>query len=170
MDDARPDTLSTADRAPDLAEVLRWHGGWAAALALAALLLWLTAPWTRGTGLALALGAAPAVGLLIARNYDGPRLRTGLVIAWALAGAAAATLTGGLASPLAVWCLAPMVAAHLIGGLIACPRARPWRCWRLRGPRWPRRSAWPARSPRAPWASVSASPAWPPPRWARPPP
>ncbi|MDR3513498.1 MAG: hypothetical protein P4L73_17815, partial [Caulobacteraceae bacterium] len=105
-----------AGPAPDLGPALRWHAGWALALAAAAVVLWLTVPWTGGTGLALAAGAAPALGLLIVRNYDGPRLRFGLIIAWALAGAAAASLTGGVAGPLAVWCLAPIVAAGLVGG------------------------------------------------------
>jgi cell cycle sensor histidine kinase DivJ len=120
MDDSHAKALDPAELSPDpglgLGEALRWHGGWAGALALAAIVLWLTVPWSRGTGLALAVGAAPAIGLLIARNYDGPRLRSGLVIAWALAGALAAVFTGGLASPLAVWCLAPMIAAGLLGG------------------------------------------------------
>ncbi len=120
MDDSRANTQTAPDPGPDpgpgLDDALRWHGGWAGALALAAGVLWLTAPWSAGTGPALAVGAAPAIGLLIARNYDGPRLRAGVVAAWALAGALAAALTGGLASPLAVWCLAPMIAAGLLGG------------------------------------------------------
>ena len=44
--------------------------GWAGALAIASVALWITAPWTHGTGFALGLGMAPALGLLIARNYD----------------------------------------------------------------------------------------------------
>jgi cell cycle sensor histidine kinase DivJ len=120
MEDTRANVMTPADLRPEpglgLGEALRWHGGWAGALAMAAAVLWMTVPWSRGTGLALAVGAAPAIGLLIARNYDGPRLRTGLVVAWALAGALAALFTGGLASPLAVWCLAPMIVAGLLGG------------------------------------------------------
>jgi cell cycle sensor histidine kinase DivJ len=120
MDESQTTALSLSDLdpdlGPDLGEALRWHGGWAGALLLAAVVLWLSVPWSRGTGLALAVGAAPAVGLLIARNYDGQRLRTGLVIAWAIAGALAAALTGGLSSPLAVWCLSPMIVAGLLGG------------------------------------------------------
>ena len=120
MEDSRANAMTPADLRPEpglgLGEALRWHGGWAGALALAAAVLWLTVPWSRGTGLALAVGAAPAIGLLIARNNDGPRLRTGLVVAWAIAGALAALFTGGLASPLAVWCLAPMIVAGLLGG------------------------------------------------------
>jgi cell cycle sensor histidine kinase DivJ len=120
MDDSRPDSLTApqlgSDRGSELGVVLRWHVGWAGALALAAVVLWLTVPWSRGTGLALAIGAAPALGLMIARNYDGPRLRAGIVVAWAAAGAFSAALTGGLASPLAAWCLAPMIAAGLLGG------------------------------------------------------
>jgi cell cycle sensor histidine kinase DivJ len=120
MDESQTTALSLSDLdpdlGPDLGEALRWHGGWVGALLLAAVVLWLSVPWSRGTGLALAVGAAPAVGLLIARNYDGQRLRTGLVIAWAFAGALAAALTGGLSSPLAVWCLSPMLVAGLLGG------------------------------------------------------
>ena len=120
MDESQTHALTLSDLnpdlGPDLGEALRWHGGWAGALLLAAIVLWLSVPWSRGTGLALAVGAAPAVGLLIARNYDGQRLRTGLVVAWALAGALAAALTGGLSSPLAVWCLSPMIVAGLLGG------------------------------------------------------
>jgi cell cycle sensor histidine kinase DivJ len=101
---------------PDLGPALRWHAGWVIALAVAAVALWLTAPWTGGTGLALAAGAAPALGLLIVRNYDGPKLRLGLIVGWALAGAFAASLTGGVSGPLGVWCLAPFVVAALVGG------------------------------------------------------
>jgi cell cycle sensor histidine kinase DivJ len=118
MDESRAPTRfdSALERPPDLGEALRWHIGWFAAVCLAAAALWLTTPWIRGTGLALIVGAAPPLGLLIARRHDGARLRAGLVVAWALAGALAAILTGGLASPLAVWCLAPMLAAGLVDG------------------------------------------------------
>src|SRR5579871_293215 len=111
MDESRlmPE-IGVAD-GPPLAALARWHGGWVAAVGLAAAGLWLTAPWTHGTGPALALGAAPALAFLIARNYDGPTLRSVIVVAWAIAGGAAATLTGGVSGPLAVWCLAPMAAA-----------------------------------------------------------
>ena len=48
--------------------------------------LWLSAPLTGAAALALLVGAAPAIGFLIARNNDGPRLRLGLLIGWAAAG------------------------------------------------------------------------------------
>jgi cell cycle sensor histidine kinase DivJ len=100
----------------DLGAVLNWHVAWAGAVVLAAVLLWLTVPWGPGTGLALALSVIPAVGLLIARHYDGPRLRTTLVAVWAIIAVLAATLTGALASPLAVWCFTPLVVGTLLGG------------------------------------------------------
>jgi cell cycle sensor histidine kinase DivJ len=103
-------------RGADLNDIVFWHGGLAGILVLATIVLWLTVPWSAGVGFALAVAAVPAVGLLIARNYDGPRLRLGLVIAWALAGGLAAVLTGGPTGPLAAWQLAPIVAAGMVGG------------------------------------------------------
>ena len=66
-----------------------------------------------GTGLelaALSLGAIAALfgALLAAVGSDGARGVA--IVVWALAGAVACQLTGGVAGPLAAWCLAPLAA------------------------------------------------------------
>jgi cell cycle sensor histidine kinase DivJ len=65
---------------------------------------------------ALGLMAVPAVAsVLVLHHDDGPRRRALLLVLWAVAGALACALTGGLSGPLTPWCLAPVVAATLLG-------------------------------------------------------
>ncbi len=113
----RPDAaLAGADARPEPRSSLWWHSAWAASLALAVVGISLAAPWPNWTpGLALIVGAAPAVVANLADRAEGAGWRIGLLAVWAAAVAIAADLTGGLAGPLAVWCLAPLAASMLQG-------------------------------------------------------
>ncbi|MBS0335022.1 MAG: sensor histidine kinase, partial [Proteobacteria bacterium] len=94
---------------------VRWHLAWAVAAALAAAALALGGP-PADQALA-ALGAMAVAGLLGALLSDRPG-ETGpmlAVLAWGMAGAGAALLTGGTGGPLAAWCLAPMAAGAAFG-------------------------------------------------------
>jgi cell cycle sensor histidine kinase DivJ len=109
-----------APAAPPVSEELRivlwWHCGWALALALGVVVVSLVAPWTNWTpGLALIVGAVPAIAAIVALRWEGSGARIGLLAVWALAGAVATDLTGGVSGPLVVWCLTPLAAAILLG-------------------------------------------------------
>ncbi len=115
-----------APAAPPVSEELRivlwWHCGWAVALALGVVVVSLVAPWTSWTpGLALIVGAIPAIAAIVALRWEGPGARIGLLAVWAAAGAVATDLTGGVSGPLVVWCLTPLAAAILLG-----PRRVSW--------------------------------------------
>ncbi|HEY3890028.1 MAG TPA: HAMP domain-containing sensor histidine kinase [Caulobacteraceae bacterium] len=100
----------------ELRNVLWWHCGWALALTVAAVVVSVVAPWSNGApGLALIVGAAPAIAAIVALRWETEGSRIGLLAVWALAGAVAAGLTGGLTGPLAPWCLTPLAAAILLG-------------------------------------------------------
>jgi two-component system, cell cycle sensor histidine kinase DivJ len=106
----------------ELRNGLWWHCGWALALTLGAVIVSLAAPWSNGTpGLALIVGAAPAIAAIATLRWETEWSRIGLMAIWAAAGAVAADLTGGVAGPLVVWCLTPLAAAVLLG-----PRRVPW--------------------------------------------
>ena len=95
-----------------LADALRWHGAWAAML-LAALLALVLA--FRGLDppdvAALMIAAAPGGAAFLLLRYDGPRARGLLIVGWAIAGAVACALSGGVTGPLAPLCLASLAAA-----------------------------------------------------------
>ncbi len=100
----------------ELRSVLWWHCGWALALTVAAVVVSVVAPWSNGApGLALIVGAAPAIAAIVALRWETEASRIGLLAVWALAGAVAAGLTGGLTGPLAPWCLTPLAAAIPLG-------------------------------------------------------
>ena len=108
------------DRSPpteELRDMLRWHGTWAAGVAVSLAVLIMTlrdVTWTAAA--ALLVGGAPgAAGLLLARR-DTALGRAALLAFWGMSCAIACSLTGGVAGPLAVWCLAPAVAATAFGG------------------------------------------------------
>jgi cell cycle sensor histidine kinase DivJ len=105
-----------AGPAIDTAGALRWHAGWAGALALEAVVLLFGAHAPAVLILALLIGSSPALGALAL----APSRRRGagmvLLIWWALAAALAAGLSGGLTGPLAAWCLTPLAAACVLGG------------------------------------------------------
>ena len=98
-------------------DLLQWHGAWALAVLIAFVSLAVALkglPWNV-VG-ALAGGAAPGVAGLLLRGASGRRIRAALLVLWAICGAAACLLAGGISGPLAVWCLAPVAAAAAFGG------------------------------------------------------
>ena len=102
--------------APDARGVLRWHAGWAAGIILAALALSFTARQSlAGVIPALATGLVPPLGALALSRRDSALGRDLLLVLWAVAGAVACGLTGGVSGPLAIWCAAPIVAAVALG-------------------------------------------------------
>ncbi|HEX4180711.1 MAG TPA: HAMP domain-containing sensor histidine kinase [Caulobacteraceae bacterium] len=110
---AAPDPIA----ANDGREVWRWHLVWAIGLAAAGLALamgsrqgqWAFAP-------ALGVGLLPAVGAWVLAEHDSARGRDLLLTGWAVVGALACCLSGGVSGPLAVWCAMPMAAAVILGG------------------------------------------------------
>jgi cell cycle sensor histidine kinase DivJ len=98
-------------------------------LAAAAAGAWLGVLVVAGVGLGFGLGplsasvvaalaamAVPAlVSALVLWSGDGPKRRALLIVLWAIAGAGACALTGGLSGPLTPWCLAPVAAATALG-------------------------------------------------------
>jgi two-component system, cell cycle sensor histidine kinase DivJ len=113
-DPSTPEDRSTPD--PALSDALRWHGAWAA-MVLSSLLALVLA--FRGFDppdvAAMMLAASPGLAALALYRRDGPRARAGLIALWAIGGAAACMLTGGVTGPLAPWCLAPLAAAAVFG-------------------------------------------------------
>ncbi|MDP3855418.1 HAMP domain-containing sensor histidine kinase [Phenylobacterium sp.] len=97
-------------------EAVWWSAGWLAVVVLGAAFVAAAglSPTERALT-ALAVGAAPAtVGLFLKRAH-GSGARAGLVAAWGVCAALAATMTGGVTGPLAAWLLAPMAAALAVG-------------------------------------------------------
>jgi cell cycle sensor histidine kinase DivJ len=104
----RPVPAEAADAAPRAA--LWWHAAWALAIALAAILVSLAAPWPDARpGLALIVAATPSVAAMLALRPN--RSSLALVVVWAVASVLAATLAGGASGPLAIWCVAPLAAS-----------------------------------------------------------
>jgi cell cycle sensor histidine kinase DivJ len=93
-----------------------WHLAWTLAVAASAGALALGGPGLPVADLAAlgAIGGAGVVGALLAEVGD-ETAAVGAILIWALAGAAAALLTGGTAGPLAAWCLAPLAAGAAFG-------------------------------------------------------
>jgi cell cycle sensor histidine kinase DivJ len=90
---------------------LAWHLAWAAAVGLAVGGLasqGLLAPGVEFAAL-LASAAAALVGAGLAVS-SSDAARGVAILVWALAGAVACQLTGGVAGPLAAWCLSPLAA------------------------------------------------------------
>ena len=84
------------------------------------------------SGLAIALGLGPLSGavtlalvvmgvpslvtaVVLGGSSDGPNRRALLLVLWAIAGALACGLAGGLSGPLTPLCLAPVAAATALG-------------------------------------------------------
>jgi cell cycle sensor histidine kinase DivJ len=99
-------------------------------LAAAGAAVWLGVLAVVGLGIAFGLGplsgalisafavmGIPALvtALVLGGSADGPNRRAFLLVAWAVAGAAACGLAGGLSGPLTPWCLAPVAAATALG-------------------------------------------------------
>jgi cell cycle sensor histidine kinase DivJ len=93
-----------------------WSLSWLGALIIAAVALWigfdaLDTPIVA----ALIVAGAPALASLALLLGDTRRARTLLLALWALCGATACGLTGGLSGPLAPWCLLPLAFAPVLG-------------------------------------------------------
>jgi len=97
-----------------------WQAGWLAAAALAGLLLAAAGLLTLGRGTAaLTVGAAPALwALMLTLAPRRAPLQVSMILVWALGGALASLLTGGVGGPLGAWCLGPLAAAVFM--------RRPW--------------------------------------------
>ncbi|HEY4032050.1 MAG TPA: HAMP domain-containing sensor histidine kinase [Caulobacteraceae bacterium] len=91
---------------------------------------WLGVLAVAGLGIALGLGPLSdaviwafvvmgvpslATALILGGSSDGPNRRALLLVLWAVAGAVACGLGGGLSGPLTAWCLAPVAAATALG-------------------------------------------------------
>src|SRR5262245_4512791 len=91
-----PPHKSAVEGAP-LSRLSAWHLTWAIVV-LVGFLGVNAAAGGLSLGLVIALGAglAPCLLVLVMRPFDGEVARLWLLIVWAVCGAAAATLTGGL--------------------------------------------------------------------------
>ncbi|HJV40387.1 HAMP domain-containing sensor histidine kinase [Caulobacter sp.] len=88
-----------------------WRLGWLAAICLAAVsALFITDARVWPVWAALGAGAFPALVALVFSG-KGERTEALLLVLWAVGGASAAALTGGVSGAMAAWCLAPVAAA-----------------------------------------------------------
>ncbi len=103
-----------AHDAGDGAAVAAWHAAWAAAVGATAL----TAAFSAGSGLLLALAvmAAPGLAGLALLRSDDDEARSALMVMWALSALTAATLSGGAGGPLPGFIFAPLAAGLALGG------------------------------------------------------
>ncbi|MEN5146369.1 sensor histidine kinase [Brevundimonas diminuta] len=103
-----------AHDAGDGAAVAAWHAAWAAAVGATAL----TAAFSAGGGLLLALAvmAAPGLAGLALLRRDDDEARSALMVMWALSALTAATLSGGAGGPLPGFIFAPLAAGLALGG------------------------------------------------------
>ena len=113
-----PATPAAPPAAPEPAwdEPRLWHTGFALGVvtAAASLLIGLGGlPPLAVTG--LVAGAVPGAAFWALGGRAGTQ-GLAVLLVWALAGAAAAALTGGLGGPLALWCALPLVAALVVEG------------------------------------------------------
>ena len=105
-----------ARRAAEALDALRWHAGWAAAVALETIAIYFGAHAPIVLILALLIGSLPALAALILNARELPGARIILLVIWTVAGALAACLAGGVTGPLGAWCLLPLAAASVLGG------------------------------------------------------
>lgn len=106
-------------------DVLRWHGVWAAIIALAGLGIYGWVPGLQALSLA-ALGAlvVPCLLALIVLPFkDGAPSRIALLLVWSLGAGVAVIFAGGLSGPLAVFSLLPLVIAALLARTHLMPLA-----------------------------------------------
>jgi cell cycle sensor histidine kinase DivJ len=90
---------------------------WLAVLAVAGLALAIGLGPLSGAvlGAFVLMGVPALVTALVLGSGDGPNRRALLLVLWAIAGAWACGLAGGLSGPLTAWCLAPVAAATALG-------------------------------------------------------
>jgi cell cycle sensor histidine kinase DivJ len=110
-----PDNSTETARDAERRLMLWWHAAWAGAVVLAAAglsafgLLWQGREFA-----ALAAGVAPGVAGLLSWGRAKPLPEPVTLAAWAVGGALACVLVGGVGGPLAAWCLTPIAAAALL--------------------------------------------------------
>ncbi len=95
-------------------DVVRWHAAWAGCVVLSLLVLTFALnglEWP--SALAMAVGAVPGVAGCFLRRDDQEAWRPAVLGLWAICGATACLLAGGIAGPLAAWCLAPAAVGAL---------------------------------------------------------
>ncbi|MCK5911782.1 MAG: sensor histidine kinase, partial [Caulobacter sp.] len=107
----RPDPISRPASQAGFDPALAWRLGWLGAVCLAsAAALFIVDARAWPVWGAMAAGAVPALAsLMFARG--GERTESLLLVLWAVGGASAAALTGGVSGAMAAWCLAPVAAA-----------------------------------------------------------
>ena len=108
----RPDPIRrSAPPAAGLDAARAWRLGWLAAIGLAAVsMLFIIDLGVWPVWTALGAGAFPALVALVFTRED-ERAQSLLLVLWAVGGAVAAALTGGVSGAMAAWCLAPVAAA-----------------------------------------------------------
>lgn len=113
-----PDDIETpAPHAAFPKPLAAWHLIWTLAVLLGGLAVNAAAGGlTVAVAFALVAGLIPGIVVLVLSRLDeeGRRVRL-LFPIWAVCGAVAAILTGGLGGPMAAWCLAPLVLGWAIG-------------------------------------------------------
>ncbi len=90
-----------------------WRLGWLAAICLAAAATLFTDTGGWPVWAALGAGAVPALAALVF-SKDDERTQSLMLVLWAVGGALAAVLTGGVSGAMAAWCLAPVAAASIM--------------------------------------------------------
>ncbi len=90
-----------------------WRLGWLAAVCLAAAATLFTDAGGWPVWAALGAGAVPALVALFMTRED-ERSQSIMLVLWAVGGALAAVLTGGVSGAMAAWCLAPVAAASIL--------------------------------------------------------
>jgi len=105
-----------AKAAEEAQDTLRWHAGWACAVALETIALYIGGGAPLIVVLGLLAGSAPTLCALAISRRDSSTARMILLILWALASVLAACLLGGVTGPLGVWCVMPLAAATVLGG------------------------------------------------------
>ena len=118
------DDTAAPDGAP-YGRLAAWHLAWAIVVLIGFLGVNAAGGLSAGLVIAVAAALAPGLMVMVMKPFDGYQARLWLLVLWAVCGAVAATVTGGLGGPMAVWCLAPLAvsmvafrsAAALAGGL-----------------------------------------------------
>ncbi len=111
---AAPDNMTVPQASP-LARLAGWHLVWAVAVLVGGLAVnSLAGGLTLGLAVALGAGLLPGLYVLVMKPFDGDRARLGLLALWAICGAVAAVVTGGIGGPMAAWCLAPLAVCGVL--------------------------------------------------------
>ena len=113
---APPDNHAAAER-PPTARLGVWHLVWTlVVLAGFAGVNAVAGGLTVSQLVVLGAGLAPSLAVLIIRRFDSGFARFCLLALWAVCGAVAAILTGGMGGPMALWCLAPLAVSAVLPG------------------------------------------------------